>query len=61
MSAKYLIRLDDACHTMKLVNWNLLEKIFDKYSIKPIIAVIPNNKDSSLIYDEKDNFFWEKI
>ena len=61
MSAKYLIRLDDACHTMKLENWILFEEIFDKYSIKPIIAVIPNNKDKTLEYDSNDNFFWKRI
>ncbi len=61
MSARYLIRLDDACDTMKLNNWELIEKIFDKYSIKPIIAVIPNNKDESLKYEKSDSFFWKKI
>ena len=43
-----LIRLDDIAENM---NWDLMEKsevLFDKYKIKPVLGVIPNNKDSEL-------------
>jgi predicted deacetylase len=55
--AKYLIRMDDACPQMHLKNWNRVEEILDKYSIKPIVAVIPDNKDETLNYGF-DNSFW---
>lgn len=48
MSAKYLIRLDDACPTFSLAKWQRFFNLFDKYGIKPIIAVIPDCKDKSL-------------
>ena len=59
--AKYLIRLDDACHTSNLEKWQALENIFDEFSILPIVAVIPNNKDTTLFYSSHNNTFWEKI
>lgn len=59
--AKYLIRLDDACHTSHLEKWQALENIFDEFSILPIVVVIPNNKDTTLFYSSHNNTFWEKI
>jgi len=61
MSAKYLIRLDDACPTMDRGKWDRIEQILDKYNIKPIVAVIPNNEDPKQQIDEPDPAFWEKV
>ena len=56
-----LIRLDDIAENM---NWDLMKKLetlFEKYEIKPVLGVVPNNKDSDLLsYPKKDNF-WEKV
>ena len=44
-NTKFLIRLDDIAENM---NWDMMQKIsilFDKYQIKPVLGVIPNNKD----------------
>ncbi len=60
-SAKYIFRLDDACEYSDLKKWKLIEKIFDKNNIKPIVAVIPNNKDYSLHYSKFNNNFWSKV
>lgn len=46
---QYLIRLDDLCPTNNLKKWERFFKLFDRYGIKPIIAVIPNNRDAKLI------------
>ena len=46
--AQYLIRLDDLCPTNDLQKWSRFFNLFDKYQIKPIIAVIPANKDPKL-------------
>ena len=48
---RYIIRLDDASPTMNWSKWNAIFEILDKFHIKPIIAVIPNNEDKSLIID----------
>ncbi|MFD0988654.1 DUF2194 domain-containing protein [Mariniflexile jejuense] len=55
---KYLIRLDDACETMNWEKWLSIEKLFDKYQIKPLIAVIPNNEDTSQKIDPPNENFW---
>ena len=56
-----LIRLDDIAENM---NWDLMKKselLFEKYEIKPILGVIPNNKDSKLLSYPKKNYFWDQI
>lgn len=58
---KYIIRLDDACPTYKKYNWDFLELVLAEYNIKPIVAVIPNNKDKSLFFDKYDPDFWERV
>ena len=56
-----LIRIDDVAENM---NWDLMKKselLFDKYQIKPVLGVIPKNKDNELlVYPKKDNF-WEQV
>jgi hypothetical protein len=55
---KYLLRLDDACETMDLQKWLRIEKIFDIYNIKPLIAVIPNNEDDAQKINPPNINFW---
>lgn len=59
--AKYILRIDDACPTMDREKWERMQCLLNKYNIKPIIAVIPNNEDSSLLLNNEDNNFWSKI
>lgn len=57
----YLIRLDDASDFMDIKKWSKMEKILDKYNIKPVVGIIPNNKDLSFIKKyKKDELFWKK-
>lgn len=60
-SAKYLIRLDDANHYSDLDKWKLFEEIFDKYNVKPIVAVIPQNEDKFIQFSSFNDSFWELI
>ncbi len=56
-----LIRLDDIAENM---NWDVmtkLERLFDQYSIKPVLGVIPFNKDKELLSYPKKNEFWNKV
>ena len=56
-----LIRFDDIAANM---NWELMDKceeLFDSYNIKPVVGVIPNNKDTALLsFPERENF-WEIV
>lgn len=61
MFAKYIVRFDDACPTMDTKKWDFIEDLCDRYDIKPIVAVIPNNKDKQLIIEKPDNLFWQKV
>lgn len=58
----YIIRLDDASEYENKKNWLKIEKILDKYNIKPIVGIIPQNKDTTMkeVY-EKDSSFWKKV
>ena len=57
-NAKYLFRLDDASHYLDSEKWNRIEKIFDKFSIKPLVAIVPANEDKDLIKSNFDPNFW---
>tara|TARA_B100000676_G_scaffold306470_1_gene362786 strand:- start:469 stop:1245 length:777 start_codon:yes stop_codon:yes gene_type:complete len=61
MTARYLIRLDDALPTLHSERWQLVENLLDKYGIKPIVAVIPNNLDESMKFGVEDLFFWDRV
>ena len=57
----YIIRLDDASDYADTEKWNRIEQILDKYDIKPIVGIIPQNEDDSLVKKYiKNNNFWKK-
>ena len=60
-NAQYLLRLDDAAPGMDLNKWKAIEVIADSCGIKPIAAVVPDNRDQKLEIDEPDVNFWELI
>ena len=56
-----LIRFDDISANM---NWDLMDKceeLFDKNNIKPVMGVIPNNKDKELLSYPKRENFWKIV
>ena len=61
MSAKYIIRLDDASHHMDSTKWNAIEKILDKHNIEPVVAVVPQNQDPEISFDRFNPSFWELV
>jgi len=58
---KYIIRLDDACPTMDWKKWNTIFNILDRFNIKPIVAVIPDNEDESMFIDSYNKNFWSEV
>lgn len=61
MKVQYLIRLDDACPTMNHEKWGRIENILDKYGVKPMVGIIPHNKDPEMQIDPEDKGFWNKV
>ena len=56
-----LIRIDDIAAHMK---WDLIQKceiLFDELNIRPVLGVIPNNKDEEFLKYEKKDDFWHKV
>lgn len=59
--SQYLIRLDDANPWMDHAKWGRIETILDDHSIKPIVAVIPNCNDATLMINPLDENFWDIV
>jgi predicted deacetylase len=57
---KYILRFDDICPTMDSKRFDIIEELMDEYSIKPIVAVIPDNKHKNFRFSEPDSRFWDK-
>ena len=56
---KYIIRLDDASEYMDVDRWLAVARVLDKYDIKPIFGIIPDNKDPMMrgVYEFNDSFW----
>ncbi len=61
LRAQYIVRLDDASPYMAKPKWDRIISLLNAYSIKPIIAVIPDNRDKSLYFDNYDSSFFSKM
>ena len=56
-----LLRIDDVAETM---NWRFMDKcedLFDKMKIKPLVGVIPENKDQELLKYPNNSSFWSRV
>lgn len=56
-----ILRLDDACERMDVNKWSRMEALLDKYSIRPLVGVIPHCEDSKMSIYNYDDSFWEKV
>ena len=59
--AKYILRLDDASEKRDITKWDRIEKLCDKYDVKPLVAVIPDNKDPDFMDYPVDRSFWDRV
>lgn len=57
----YLMRFDDLCPTMNHAKWARCEALMRRFSIRPIIAVVPENHDPKLVVDAEDPAFWHRM
>lgn len=60
MKKNYYIRLDDACPQMDSKRWGRIEEILDKFSIRPLVGIIPHNEDTYTMLEPEDENFWRK-
>ncbi len=58
--AQYILRLDDASEYMDINKWSIIERLLDKYGVKPIFGIIPKNGDETLLSKYQYNSeFWD--
>lgn len=54
-------RLDDITPDMDWDKFYRVKAIFDKYKVKPLLGVVPDNRDPGLAREEAREDFWECI
>ncbi|HEX8713749.1 MAG TPA: DUF2334 domain-containing protein [Terracidiphilus sp.] len=57
--AQYLLRFDDLCPTISQRRWKRFVSLIEEFHLKPILAVIPNNRDYKLQVSKPDPEFWD--
>ena len=45
--SQYTLRMDDASDYMDAEKWQRMEELLDRYGIKPLVGVSPDNRDLS--------------
>ena len=58
---RYLLRFDDLCPTMNWPLWEQIEHILVAQDVRPIVAVIPDNRDPKLVVDQFRADFWKRV
>lgn len=59
--AQFLLRFDDLCPTMVRRRWERFLPLIEEFGIKPILAVVPDNRDRELDRDAPDPEFWTRM
>ncbi|MBI3132369.1 MAG: DUF2334 domain-containing protein [Acidobacteria bacterium] len=58
---RYLLRIDDVCPTMDWQIWDPIEAILVETGVKPILAVVPDNRDPKLMVGPAATDFWDRV
>ena len=58
---KMFLRIDDASEYMNIERWEKMEKILDRYNVKPLFGIIPFNQDPDLLKYGKVEGFWDLV
>ncbi|MDO8676905.1 MAG: DUF2334 domain-containing protein [Candidatus Azambacteria bacterium] len=59
--ARFFFRLDDIAPNMNWENFNFIVSVLERHNIKPLLAVIPDNKDPELLKYPANSDFWRII
>src|SRR5437763_10368509 len=60
-NTQFLLRFDDICPTMRWDVWSEIEASLMDFGIKPILAVVPDNRDPVLQVAPPMKDFWERV
>lgn len=59
--AKIFFRLDDITPNVDWDKFNFIVSVLKRHGVKPLLAVIPSNKDSELLKYPANSYFWRII
>src|SRR5579863_10035621 len=59
--AQYLLRVDDLCPTVHADRWHALEVLIEEFEIKPILGIVPDNRDPELCQSAPNPEFWPQM
>ena len=57
----YLLRLDDLCPTVDRERWRKFRSLIAEFALRPILAVVPDNRDPGLDFSPPDPAFWDQM
>jgi predicted deacetylase len=57
-TTQYLLRVDDLCPTMRRDGWERIAALVERYGLRPLLAIIPDNRDPEFRVREPDPDFW---
>lgn len=61
MRAQYLLRFDDICPSMNWSVWTEVEAVLREYCLRPVLAVVPDNRDQQLVTAPAVPDFWDRV
>ena len=61
MTAEYLLRFDDLCPMMDRGKWQRFLPLLERFGVRPILAVVPDNRDPELQVAPEDPAFWDQM
>lgn len=60
-SARYLLRFDDLCPAMAKAPFERFMQVAERHRVRPILAVVPDNRDPELDVEGHDPDFWHRM
>lgn len=59
--AQYLLRIDDLCPAVSAYGWRACAELVAEFGLRPILAVVPENRDPGLEQSPADPGFWAQM
>ncbi len=59
--AQYLLRFDDLCPTYSRERWRRFTPLLAEFGIRPILAIVPDNRDPALAVSPSHPGFWDEM
>ncbi len=58
---KVTVRMDDITPDMDWESFEAFERMFERYGIRPLLGIVPENRDKTLSVSPAREDFWEKM